>query len=207
MCPWVTGLAAELRPLHLLTDDEVCGRAGFLEAAERLVEAAGARMAFHLRAPHGSGRWLHDAAARLVGAGGVLIVNDRVDVALAAGASGVQLGRRSLSLEEVRRMVPAGLGIGVSVHGAETPLPAADWLIAGNVYSTASHPGKPGAGVELVRRLAGGGVPVVAIGGVTPERVAELRDAGAAGVAVIRGVWDASDPAAAIERYLNAWDR
>jgi len=179
--------------------------------AATLVEAGQGRMAFHLRAPHGPGRWLYEAASRLVEAGnragGWVLVNDRVDVALASGASGVQLGARSLPASEVRAMAPAGFRIGVSVRAEAPAASAADWLIAGSVYETRSHPGVPGAGLDALRRIAAQGVPVIAVGGVTPERMAELKAAGAAGVAVIRGVWDDPDPVAAVERYLNAWER
>jgi thiamine-phosphate diphosphorylase len=200
----------ELPPLHLLTDDEVCARPDFHERCGAMLEAGGARLAFHLRAPRASGRWLYDAAVRLVEAAGRsrsrLVVNDRVDVALAAGARGVHLGERSLPVEAVRGLVPEGFLVGVSVHGVDRIPPAADWLMAGSVYPTPSHPGAAGAGLDLIRGLAGRGAAVVAVGGVTPERVRELRQAGAAGVAVIRGVWDDADPAGAVERYLNAWD-
>jgi thiazole tautomerase (transcriptional regulator TenI) len=134
-------------------------------------------------------------------------VNDRVDVALAAGAFGVQLPGRGIPTADVRGMVPPGFRIGASVRAVEATPPDADWLIAGNVYETASHPGMPASGPNLITGLAGRGVPVIAVGGITPERVAEMKSAGAAGVAVIRGVWDDPDPAAAVLRYLNAWEQ
>jgi thiamine-phosphate diphosphorylase len=136
-------------------------------------------------------------------------VNDRVDVALAAGAHGVQLGRRSLSVADARTLVGRGMLIGASVHdggeGREAAEAGADFLLAGAVYPTATHPGQPGAGLRLIETLSALGVPVVAIGGVTPERAGELRRAGAAGMAAIRGVWDAPSPADAVQRYIEAW--
>jgi thiamine-phosphate diphosphorylase len=152
---------------------------------------------------------MFDAASRLAqasqGSGSLLVVNDRVDVALAAGADGVHLGERSLSPDDVRGMAPDGFLIGASVHAADGELPAADWLMAGNVFATPSHPGRPPAGVELVSRLVRRGARVVAVGGVTPDRLGVLRQAGAAGVAVISGVWDAPDPADRARRYLEGW--
>jgi thiamine-phosphate pyrophosphorylase len=99
--------------------------------------------------------------------------------------------------------------IGASVHALADAKDAfaagADWLLAGATYPTPSHPGEAPAGIRLVEELATVGLPVVAIGGVTAERVAEARRAGAAGVAAIRGIWDDPSPAAAVRRYVEAW--
>ena len=81
----------------------------------------------------------------------------------------------------------------------------ADFLVVGNVYETLSHPGRSAGGLELVRSTAELGVPVIAIGGITPARVAEVRAAGAYGVASIRGLWHAHDPAAAALAMLEPW--
>lgn len=198
-----------LPPLHVVTDDAVCARDGFLEAAEAVLRAGGAAMVFHLRAPRTPGRRVYELAVQLVErsrpAISRVVVNDRLDVALSAGAHGVQLGERSLEVADVVRLAPAGFLLGASVHTAEGALPQAAWLMAGSVYPTASHPGRAPAGLALVWRLAARGACVVAVGGITPERVSEVREAGARGVAVVSGVWDAPDPAAAVERYLNAW--
>jgi len=198
--------------LHAVTDDAAVARAGFVERAEEVLAAGGARVALHLRAHGASGRTLHGIAARLAErareTGSLLLVNDRVDVALAAGAHGVQLGRRSLSVADARRLVGALL-IGASAHdegeGREAVEAGADFLVAGAVYPTATHPGQPGDGLGLIESVAVLGVPVIAIGGVTPERAGELRRAGAMGMAVIRGVWDALSPAGAVQRYIDAW--
>jgi thiamine-phosphate pyrophosphorylase len=199
--------------LHAVTDDAVVARAGFLERAGEVLAAGGAHVALHLRAPAASGRALHGLATRLAalaaGTGSLLLVNDRVDVALAAGARGVQLGRRSLSVADARTLVGRGMLIGASVHdgggGREAAETGADFLLAGAVYPTATHPGHPGAGLRLIESVSVLGVPVVAIGGVTPERAGELRRAGAAGMAAIRGVWDAPSPADAVQRTIEAW--
>jgi thiamine-phosphate pyrophosphorylase len=81
----------------------------------------------------------------------------------------------------------------------------ADFLVVGSIYETSSHPGQPAAGPELVRLAAGFGRPVIAIGGVTPEHAPELRAAGAYGVAAIRALWQAADPAAATLAMLAPW--
>jgi thiamine monophosphate synthase len=81
----------------------------------------------------------------------------------------------------------------------------ADFLVVGNIYETLSHPGRPAAGLPLVTQTAGLGRPVIAIGGITPERAAEVKAAGAYGVAAIRGLWMAADPAAATLAMLLPW--
>ena len=129
-----------------------------------------------------------------------LIVNDRVDVALALGAFGVQLGERSLRPDAVRRIAP-GLRLGRSVHGPGEPEPV-DWLLLGTIYPSSSHPGRAGAGPGLIARMAGG-APIVAIGGITPENAAQVMRAGAHGVAVISAILDAPSPREAARRLAD----
>ncbi|MFL5542191.1 MAG: thiamine phosphate synthase, partial [Longimicrobiaceae bacterium] len=187
-------------------------RAGFVERAEAVMAAGGVHVALHLRVHAATGRALYELAARLAAlareTGSLLLVNDRVDVALAAGAHGVQLGRRSISIADARRLVGKIL-IGASVpderEGREAAEAGAHFLVAGAVYSTATHPDRPGTGSGLIESVAALGLPVVAIGGVTPERAGELRQARAIGMAAIRGVWDAPSPAGAVQRYIDAW--
>jgi thiamine-phosphate pyrophosphorylase len=200
-------------PLHVVTDDAVVARADFLDAARRVVEAGGVDLAFHLRAPRAPGRRVYDLAVALrwmtAAAGALLIVNDRVDVALAADADGVQVGGRGLEPADARRLIGPDRLLGVSIHSAEEARAARDggasYLLAGTIWETASHPDRRGAGIELIRQIAALGIPTIAIGGVTAERAAEAREAGAAGLAAIRGVWDAPDPAAAVSEYLKHW--
>jgi thiamine-phosphate diphosphorylase len=198
--------------LHAVTDDAILAADGFAARADAVLEAGGAAVALHLRGPETGGRALFDAAARLrpVAArhGALLIVNDRVDVALAAGADGVQLGRRSLAVADARRLLGDGPRIGVSVHAAGEALAVAGlaaWVLAGTVWPSASHPGRAPSGTGVLAAIAATGPPTVAIGGVTPGRVAEARAAGAAGIAVRGGIWAAADPAAAVRAYLDAW--
>lgn len=127
--------------------------------------------------------------------------------ALLAGAAGVQLRRDDLSPADARRVLPRGW-IGVSVHEADEAAAAAaagaGYLVAGNVFPTASHPDRPARGTAWLERVAAAGVPVVAIGGITAERVAAVRAAGAWGVAAVSALWDAPDPAAATQAMLEA---
>jgi len=200
-------------PLHVVTDDAVVARADFLDRAGEVLAAGGSGVALHLRAPAASGRRMHELAVRLMeiarATGSLLVVNDRVDVALAAGAGAIQLARRSLAAADARRLVGGAMRIGVSVHSVDDAREAvdagADWLLAGSIYPTASHPGRVGTGVGMIEAMAGLGRPVIAIGGVTPERVGELLGAGAAGIAAIRGIWDQPSPGSAARAYIEAW--
>lgn len=156
-------------------------------------------------------RWLALAERLEEGAvetDGWLVVNRRLDIALAVGADAVQLGRGSLPIGAVRDVAGDSLRIGASVHDVPTAdrrrLEGADYLVAGSVYETESHPGGSPAGLELIERLAPMDLPIVAIGGVTAERVREVCAAGATGVAVIRAVWSAPDPVEQAARMCSA---
>lgn len=103
----------------------------------------------------------------------------------------------------------AGL-VGRSIHSSaqvtEFAVGAVDYFVLGTVYETASHPGRPSLGLGVVAAAAErSAVPVVAIGGITTDRVAPVVAAGARGVAVVGGVWNAPDPAEAVRRYLDAF--
>ncbi|HEU4629688.1 MAG TPA: thiamine phosphate synthase [Gemmatimonadaceae bacterium] len=200
--------------VHAVTTPELVADAGFPARARAVMRALGARGAVHLRAPGLTARQLLEVALALGDAqretGCWLVVNDRVDVALAAGVRGVQLTTRSMSPADARRIAP-GLALGASVHDAAAAARAAaegaDWVVAGHVYATASHPGEAPGGEALVRDVAATArLPVIAIGGVRPEHVPALRRAGAHGVAVIRGVWAASDADRAATDYLASYD-
>ncbi len=83
----------------------------------------------------------------------------------------------------------------------------ADWLVLGTIYETPTHKGRPGAGPSHVGRVARAvTVPLIAIGGITPERTRLVREQGASGVAVSGGIWGAADPMAALDDYLEAWE-
>lgn len=199
--------------LHLVTDDAVLADPGFLPSAEAVLEACGPAVALHLRG-HGTRASLRHAlgvelAAAALRTGAWLLVNDRVDIAMAVRANGVQLGVASLPIVEARALLGAGACIGYSAHAAAEAVEAgaggADLVVAGTIYGSRSHPGREPAGVRLIEECAArAGVPVVAIGGVTPGRVAELAGAGAYGVAVLGGVWLADVPAAAAVDYVDA---
>lgn len=134
--------------------------------------------------------------------GARLLVNDRVDVALACDADGVHLPGAGLPPDAARGLLGEGRLIGVSVHGLEEARAAveagADYVTFGHVHPTASKPGSPPAGI---RRLAGvvEGVeaPVLAVGGIDASNVGEVMATGAAGAAVISALLAAPDPESA----------
>ncbi|MXY22606.1 MAG: thiamine phosphate synthase [Dehalococcoidia bacterium] len=132
----------------------------------------------------------------------LLIVNDRVDIALLCGADGVQLGENGLDAASARRLVGSEMLIGRSVHSVEGAVKAessgADFLVLGTIFETASHPGADTGGLSLVRDVTDRvGIPVIGIGGISESNVAGLVESGAAGAAVITAVSMAADPKAA----------
>jgi thiamine-phosphate diphosphorylase len=140
---------------------------------------------------------------------GIVIVNDRTDVAIAAGAAGVQLGVRSIPVAAARAWAQRSLSIGYSAHSVgeaeQAVTDGADYVVLGTIWPSASHPGECSAGVSMLAEAAGHmNAPLYAIGGVTPARAREAVLAGAHGAAVISGVWDHADPAAAALEYVQA---
>ena len=157
-------------------------------------------------------RALLEAAAvvrrRTAEAGALFIVNDRVDLAIAARADGVHLGQGDLPVALARAQLGPEPLIGLSTHrfeefaGAD---PEADYLGVGPVYATPTKPGRPPVGLELVNRAAGTlGRPWFAIGGIDLATVAQVLDAGARRVAVVRALTGSADPAAAAARLSAA---
>ena len=142
----------------------------------------------------------------------LLVVNDRVDVALAVGAGGVQRTHASLAVSDIVTIAKNRLFVGVSSHSLEESIEAekagADWITFGPVYDTPSKRiyGTPQGLAALERVAHAVRVPVIAIGGITPERVREVRAAGARGVAVISALLTAPSPAEITRRFLEALD-
>jgi thiamine-phosphate pyrophosphorylase len=205
-------------PLYLITDRRrftgVAPRDDFCADEWRVLDAAIAAGvgAVQLREKDLGGRALHARAARLVArcraSGTALLVNDRADVACAVGADGVHLPAAGLPVAAARALLGASSLIGCSVHdAAELPSrAAADFLLFGPVFDTpAKRAFGPPQGLERLAAVARAtSLPVLAVGGIVPERVADVRRAGAAGVAVIGAILDADDPAAAVARFRVA---
>ena len=161
-----------------------------VSSAEAGLRAASRATIVQLRAPGRSTRDLEQDATRLVASSPVpVVISSRCDVAVACGAAGVNLPERDISPAEARTLLGERL-IGRSVHSLESAVAAeaggADYVIFGPVWPSTSHPDVQPAGVEALARVARAvRIPVLAIGGVTVERVAAFRAAGAAGYAAI----------------------
>ena len=146
---------------------------------------------------------------RLSGQRAVLLINERVDVAVAACADGVQLGEEALPIPAASGLLSPGSLIGRSVHSVDGAVNAteggADLLVVGTMFATDSHPGAEPAGPPLVRDVASRcSLPLIGIGGITPGNLDAVIAAGASGVAVIRSILAADDPAAASREMLSS---
>ena len=141
-----------------------------------------------------------------------LIINDRVDVALLAGADGVQLGERGFNVADARRLVGERMLVGRSIHNLDGAKRAseqgASFLIAGHIYDTPSKEGEPGRGIDWLAEITDATeVPVIGIGGITLERIPELLAAGAYGVALGRELLLSDDPFGAARRAMRIIDQ
>ena len=203
-----------MRPLprlHAVTDAGVLAHPDLgIQAAA--IAAAGSAVALHVRDRTASAAALAGVALRFLALArppeASVFVNGRADLAAAVAADGVQLSASDLTPADARRVFSRGW-IGRSVHTereAETAIAeGADYLLVGSVYPSASHPGQPAVGLNLVRHAASLGKPVIAIGGMDPDRAVEAQAAGAYGVAAISALWKAADPAAAALALLEPW--
>lgn len=136
--------------------------------------------------------------------GALLAVNDRADVALAAGADVLHLGQDDLPVSWARRVVGDDVLVGRSSHSTDETLTAAtetgvDYFCVGPCWPTPTKPGRPAPGLDLVRTVAGREPerPWFAIGGIDGDRLDEVLDAGADRIVVVRAITEADDPAAA----------
>jgi thiamine-phosphate pyrophosphorylase len=132
-----------------------------------------------------------------------LVVNDRPDLAVLAGADLVHVGQDDLPVEAVRRF---GLPVGLSTHApGEIDRARSDYVGVGPVYATPTKEGRPAVGLELVRYAAAHApVPWFAIGGIDAANVGEVVAAGARRIAVVRAVGDAADPERAARELRSA---
>jgi len=197
--------------LYLITDRLQARGGNLLASAGRALE--GGVRAVQLREKDLAAAQLFELAVELRlltrEYGAKLLINDRIDVALAVGADGVHLGKAGLPVPEARRILGSGRLIGYSAHSADEALQAqlggADFVTLGPVYQTPSKAqyGEPlgrGALSEAARLVA---IPVFALGGVKRGLVAEALSGGARGIALISAIMSAPDPRAETELLLR----
>ncbi|HEV8662391.1 MAG TPA: thiamine phosphate synthase [Candidatus Methylomirabilis sp.] len=196
--------------LCVITDEVVSGRSH--EAIGEAALRGGARF-LQLREKRGDLRRLLEAARTLAAAcrdaEALLVINDRLDVALAAGADGVHLGQEDLPAVLARPLLGPDRLLGISTNRPEEASEAegagADYVGAGPAYATGTKERiRPVLGSEGLRRIrAATRLPVFAVGGITLDRVPEVLEAGADGVAVVSAIAAAPDVAAATRAFLE----
>jgi thiamine-phosphate pyrophosphorylase len=195
--------------VYLLTDSALCGARGVSEVVRAAI--AGGVTLVQLRDPEAKTGALVTQARALLAllrpAGIPLIINDRVDVALAAGADGVHVGQRDMSVTDVRALLGRELWVGLSITSlaqlAAAPMDQLDYIGVGPVFAT---PTKPDAATPigmsgLAAIAARSSLPVVAIGGLKQSHTADVLQAGAKGVAVVSAICAATDPTQATREF------
>jgi thiamine-phosphate pyrophosphorylase len=198
--------------VHLITDREVCPDPAAV-ARLALDGLPPASVAVHVREKAVDGAALLSLARALAievhRAGQLLLVNDRLDVAIAAGADGVHLPSAGVPAADARRLLGPGALVGVSCHGAEDVRRAmagsADYATFGPVFDTPSKRryGSP-VGIEALEPAAAIGLPLIGLGGVGLENASAVVAAGAYGVAAIRAWLASPDPRAAVRALVEA---
>jgi thiamine-phosphate pyrophosphorylase len=154
-----------------------------------------------------------ELAALLLPLGVCFIVNDRADIAVMSGASGVHVGQDDLPVEEARKICKAPFWVGVSTHNInqfrEASLTSADYIAVGPIFPTVTKENPdPVVGLELLREARKlTRKPLVAIGGITLESAPDVYAAGADSVAVIRDLASAGDPAKQVRKFLAVAER
>lgn len=183
-----------------------------LEAAAKA--AKGGADALQVREKGLGGKELYELCAdmqKTLDEKATLVINDRVDVAMALSGAGAHLPGSGLSLLEARKLMGTDRLLGKSVHSIDEARRAerdgADYIIFGPVYDTESKRsfGGPQGLDKLSQAASGVKIPVYAIGGIVPERASEVRKAGAAGMAVMSFILDHPDPEEAARQLVEAW--
>ena len=199
------------RGLYAITDGP---RPDLYSAVESALNGGAAILQY--RDKSGESERRHAEAASLLAAcrrfGVPLIVNDDVDLAAAIGADGVHLGEHDGGIDAARTRLGAAAIIGVSCYDSidrarQLAAAGADYLAFGAFFPSPTKPLARRAGAGLLRDAKSLGLPLVAIGGITPDNAQPLIEAGADFVAAISGVFAAADPSAAARRYANLFTR
>ena len=198
--------------LYLILDPAVAGNRSLHEIVTDALITGVRVFQLRVKTPH-TGEFYSEAfrlTPLIHAAGGRLFVNDRCDVALAAGADGVHLGQQDLPFGEARALLRPDMLIGISTHSVEQALEAeaagADYIGFGPIFPTRSkaHP-DPVVGIEGLREVRSRvRVPIVAIGGITAANISSVARAGSEAPAVLSAVLEAADPARALRELMAA---
>lgn len=192
--------ALSLPCLMLVTDRRLCWERSLLELVATAVDGGVSAVQLREKDLPAGEIWKLAGQLRDVTAGrALLIVNDRLDVALSVGADGVQLPENGLPVAAARQVSGERLLIGRSVHSAKGAAQAeregSDFVVAGTIFATASHPDVLPGGVALLSSIRSSTkLPLLAIGGIDATNVGEVTAAGADGCAIISAIIAASDP-------------
>jgi thiamine-phosphate pyrophosphorylase len=207
--------AQDLR-LIVITDARLAEPRSIVEVITAAV--AGGAPVVQLRDKHATARDLAEQARTLLpivhAAGARLLINDRLDVALATGADGVHLGPEDVPIAAARRIVPAGFLIGASTDDPDLATRAeadgADYIGCGAVFGTTTKPETTGERIGTARLDVVAGavhIPVVGIGGITPANIAEVAATRAAGAAVVGAVMTAEDITSTVRLLLDTFGK
>lgn len=198
--------------VYVITDRRLAGDRSILDVVRAAIR--GGATVIQLREKEATTREMVELGRALLeitrAAGIPLIVNDRVDVALAIDADGVHVGQDDMPAAIARRLIGPDKILGVSAETVEQARAAerdgADYLGVGDIYGTTTKPDAgPPIGIEGLRRIVQAvSIPVVGIGGINPDNAEPVIEAGAAGVAVVSAVMAAPDPEEATRRLREA---
>ena len=198
-------LKKKKKELHIISDI-IFDENDFIETSEEIYPYV---TGIHLRVKAWSAHKLFQTIERLKDAGvpgEKIYVNDRVDVAIASKANGVQLSYRSLPVKEVKEHFP-NIRIGKSIHTLDEAKQAetdgADYIMFGNVFETNSKPGQPAQGIERLKKIKeASSIPIISIGGITTENVQEVLPY-TDGIAVLSAMWQAVDRPGIIKEFYE----
>jgi len=200
--------------LNAIIDYDVAARFGWTVPALAEAYLEGGARFLQVRAKHAtSAEYLslcEEVVARARASGASVIVNDRADIARLSGAAGVHVGQDDLPVPAVRAIVGVSAMVGFSTHSEDQVREAEgmpiDYVAIGPIFGTATkETGYSALGLDVLRRVTTA-KPVVAIGGITLDRVKSVMDAGAASVAVISDLLVTGSPRARVQEYLRALD-
>ncbi len=201
--------------VYLIANAASCDGDGLVRAVGAALQAGVRLVQYRDKAPLSEAQLATATALRRVTRdhGALLLINDRVDLALMCEADGVHLGQDDLPIDAARKLLPPGAVVGLSTHTLAEARAAwqagADYIGFGDVFGTTSKADVvPPRGTDMLARIcAGVSIPVYAIGGVTAANLAAVKAAGAAGGALIGAVLKADDPGRAAAELNAIWQK